>query len=97
MSLDLDHFSARILQDALTEATSSYCGRRAREFERARSRPGDYTGQATPGEIRAADARLTAAAQACRARATLALDDDLTESVRAVLNDDHLTDVEVTR
>lgn len=82
MSLDLDHFSERILQDALTEATSAYWLRRARDFESARSRPNDYLGESTSADVAARDARLTGLANACRARAGLVplLDDgDLVE------------------
>jgi hypothetical protein len=68
----LDHFRARVLQDALNEATGAYWNRRAQTFEDARSRPGDYAGEATPEAIAARGARLAGIAQACRARATLA-------------------------
>ena len=72
MSINLDHFSARILQDAFMTGRQSFWKRRAREFEAARSRPGDYHGQATAEEIAQRDARLTSLANACRARASLA-------------------------
>lgn len=45
-AIDLDHFRARILQDALTEATAHYWIRRAEAFEAAAPRPGDYHGLA---------------------------------------------------
>ena len=66
------HFRARVIQDALAEATAAYWVRRAQTFEDARSRAGDYAGEATPERIAARDAELTGIARACRARATLA-------------------------
>lgn len=61
----------RVLADAYAEATSSYWERRARTFEDAAPRPGDWTGRATPGDILAARERCLGAAAACRARASL--------------------------
>lgn len=75
----VDHFRARVLQDALTEATATYWHRRATALEAARSRPGDYQGRASLESIRARDARLSAAARACRRRASLALLHDTPE------------------
>lgn len=69
----LDHFRARVVQDALTEATAHYWRRRADTLEAARPRPGDFTGKATSDEIAAVDRRLTAAARACRERAAVSL------------------------
>ena len=34
MPIDIEHFRARVLQDALTEATATYWLRRAQDFER---------------------------------------------------------------
>lgn len=62
----------RLLQDALNEATSSYWAKRAADFENARPRLGDDHGQATPEQLRERWHRLTAIANACRARAELA-------------------------
>lgn len=67
----LAHFTHRVLQDAMVEATSDYWERRAKQLEAARPRPGDFTGQATPQDLVAAHDRLTEAAQACRTKATL--------------------------
>ena len=68
------HFRARVLQDALVEATSAYWLRRAEALEAARHRPGiDYTGQASMEELRARWVALTELAAACRSRATLGL------------------------
>lgn len=42
----VDHFRTRVLQDAMTDATADYWRRRARSFEAALPRPGDFTGGA---------------------------------------------------
>lgn len=70
-ALDLDHFRARVLQDALSEATAEYWRRRARTLERALSRASDYRGRATPEEIAQRDEGLRAAIMACSLRAQL--------------------------
>lgn len=74
MNLDdhLTQFSLRILRDAMNEATAAYWLRRAEAFEAARPRPGDYPGNATMRDLRDADQRCRAAADACRRQATLA-------------------------
>ena len=73
--LDLEahvqHFRARVLQDALTEATAAYWERRAAMFEWARPRRGDFVGQATPAELADADARCAMIAENCRRHAKL--------------------------
>lgn len=69
----LDQFTKRIIIDALNEATAAYWQHRAEQFEAACWRPGDYTGTATRDELSARDERLRATAQACRARAQVAL------------------------
>jgi len=88
--IDVAHFGARLLQDALAEATATYWRKRADDFERARSRPGDYHGTASPEQITEADARLTTQADACRHRADAALQDSdvLDLIVQAVLDDE---------
>lgn len=72
----IEHFRARVLQDALAEATSRHWRRRAEQLEWAMARPGDYTGQATQADRHARAVRLAAQAQACRARAAVALVQD---------------------
>lgn len=67
----LAHFRARVLADALTEATRGYWHRRAATFDDAAPRPGDFNGRATPDQLEAARVRCLDAAQACRNRATL--------------------------
>ncbi len=71
LALDLVQFRDRVLQDALTEATAAYWGRRAEAFQDARPRPGDFTGKATDADLAAADRRCADVARACRAKATV--------------------------
>ena len=67
----LAHFNARVLADCLAEATATFWERRAKAFENAAPRPGDYVGRATAAELSAARVRCLDAAAACRARASL--------------------------
>jgi hypothetical protein len=69
--LDFDHFRARVLQDALTEATVQYWERRARQFQQAAPRRGEFHGSATTEELDAAYQRCMATAEACLRRAEL--------------------------
>ena len=86
LSLDLDHFRARVLQDALTEATAQCWVHRAHQFQQAAPRPGgygadefdyddpkpgEYYGKATVEELREAWRRCMATAQACLRHADL--------------------------
>ena len=68
---DLDHFIWRVVQDALEQANWMWWARRARELEKARHRPGDFTGAASPAEIAERDAALRLAAENCRRHARL--------------------------
>lgn len=69
----VEHFRARVLQDALNEATAAYWLRRAETFEWACSRPGDLLGpHTTPAQRAARDQEKRAIAAACRHRASLA-------------------------
>lgn len=70
----LTNFAARVMQDAMSEATSAYWLRRAAQFEAARPRPGEFHGRATPEKLRAQDARLARTAEMCRRRADLTRD-----------------------
>ena len=67
----LENFQRRLIQDACQEARADYWDRRAEEFERARPKPGDRTGRATPEQIAEQDRRTAATAEACRQRAQL--------------------------
>jgi hypothetical protein len=71
------HFQARVLQDALNEATAAYWLRRAAEYEAAaRPRPGGWVGFNSTSEERAARRqRMQETAAACRARAQVSLID----------------------
>lgn len=88
LKLDPEHFSHRVLQDALAEATGQYWRRRARALEQALSRPSDYRGQATAEEIAKRDERLRVAILACASRAQLyEPGDDIEAEVYAVLQE----------
>lgn len=67
----LDHFRARVIQDALSEATAHYWLRRAAALEGARPRSGDFHGHATHDDLARRDRENAAAAEACRRHATL--------------------------
>lgn len=66
-------FARRVVEDALNEATPIYWEKRAETFEAARRRPCDFTGTATGDELSVRDRALRETAQACRARAQLAV------------------------
>jgi hypothetical protein len=69
----LEHFRARVVQDALAEATMYYWERRAAAFDWARPRATDWPGQATPEQLAEQDLRLAETALACRERAGVSL------------------------
>lgn len=56
--LDLQHFRARVLQDALDQATVSYWLRRAAALSASLPRPDDFAGRATADELNAREARI---------------------------------------
>lgn len=72
----VDHFRARVLQDALTEAMRSYWLRRADAFEAAMHKPGDFPGLCSVDQIAATNERLAAKATACRNHASICIFDD---------------------
>jgi len=65
----VEHFTKRVVQDALAEATAAYWRRRAAVFRDARPRAGDYNGRATSRELRDRHRRLSEVADACEGRA----------------------------
>jgi hypothetical protein len=71
INFDLDHFRARVLQDALTEATAQYWLHRAEQFEAAAPRPSDYHGDASQEQLTEAWVRCKTTAVACRRCAEL--------------------------
>jgi hypothetical protein len=71
ITIDLDHFRARIIQDALTEATAQYWIHRAHQFQQAAPRLDEFHGTATRDELNEAWTRCHATAAACRAHADL--------------------------
>lgn len=85
----VEHFRARMLQDALNEATSRYWLRRAEQFEDARPRLGEHLGTQSAEQLRSKWLELTEIATACRNAATLALwqtdvTDEVVEALREV-------------
>jgi len=82
------HFRSRVVQDALNEATSDYWIGRAKTFEEAAPRPGDFTGAATPADLDAQRQRLLETARACRNRAAVAqMQDGIDPDIEAVWNE----------
>jgi hypothetical protein len=71
INIDIDHFRARILQDALTEATTQYWIHRAHQFQQAAPRLGEFHGTATRDELNEAWTRCYATAAACLSHADL--------------------------
>lgn len=61
----------RVVQEAMNDALACTWRNRAAAFTWAMSRPGDFTGNATPAELRVRDRKLAAQARACLAKATL--------------------------
>jgi aminoglycoside phosphotransferase family enzyme len=71
LTIDIDWFRARILQDALIEATADYWEQRAQAFEAAAPKLGEYHGSATRDELNEAWTRCHNTAATCRAHAQL--------------------------
>jgi hypothetical protein len=71
INIDLDHFRARVLQDALTEATAQYWMHRAHQFQQTAPRLGEYHGNATRDELNQRWLDCMATAQACLNHADL--------------------------
>jgi hypothetical protein len=69
----VEHFRARVLQDAIAEACAHGWRRRAQAFRDAMPRAADFVGQATHADLAAQAARLEQIARACEHRAQLAL------------------------
>lgn len=72
----VDHFRARVLQDALTEAMRSNWLRRADAFEAAMHKPGDFPGLCSVDQIAANNERLAQKAAACRNHASICIFQD---------------------
>jgi hypothetical protein len=90
INIDLDHFRARVLQDALTEATAEYWERRAQQFEDAIPRANEFRGNAAPDQLTDAIVRCAYTAAACRRHAQLLRDnmpEPISNEVRAVLGE----------
>ena len=89
INLDIDHSRARILQDALTEATAQYWIHRAHQLQQAAPRQDDYHGNATTEELREAWYRCMDTAQACLRHADLIRErsEEISAEVWAVLEE----------
>jgi hypothetical protein len=90
INIDLDHFRARILQDALTEATAAYWLRRAEQFEAAAPQPTDYSGHASQEQLTKAWVQCQTAASTCRRHAELIMQgrpEEISDEVWAVLGE----------
>ncbi|WP_377322847.1 hypothetical protein ACFJIY_25260 [Pimelobacter simplex] len=79
-----DHMVRRALQEAMAAGLAETWLRRARMFEWARPRPGDFMGRATREEIAARDARLARKAEVCRHRASIADPGEFVDIVQEV-------------
>ena len=90
INIDIGHFRARILQDALTEATAQYWLYRAHQFQQAAPRLGVYHGQATRDELNQRWLECMATSQACLNHADLIRQESpepISAEVAAVLED----------
>jgi hypothetical protein len=90
ISIDIDHFRARILQDCLTEATAQYWVHRAHQFQQAAPRLDEFHGDATREELNEAWTRCHATSQACLQHADLLRGDypePISDEVCAVLEE----------
>ena len=90
ISIDIEHVRARILQDALTEATAQYRIHRAYQFQQAAPRLDEYHGNATRDELNEAWKRCMDTMQACLSHAGLLRGDypePISDEVLAVLEE----------
>jgi hypothetical protein len=88
--LDLEHFRARVLQDALTEATAAYWLQRAEQFEAAAPQPTDYRGSASSEQLTDAWVRCMTTVAACRRHAELIIQgrpEEISDEVSAVIGE----------
>lgn len=70
----VEHFQARVIQDAIASAHAGQLIRRAEQFEAARPQPGDFHGLATREDLSRRWRELTAIAEALRAKAAVVSD-----------------------
>jgi hypothetical protein len=88
--IDIDHFRARVLQDALTAATAQYWVHRAHQFQQAAPRLGEFHGGAKRDELNEAWTRSHATAAACLSHAELIsgeYPEEISDEVLAVLGE----------
>jgi len=90
ISIDIDHFRARILQDCLTEATAQYWVHRAHQFQQAAPQLDEFHGDATREELNEAWTRCHATSQSCLQHADLIRGDypaPISDEVTSVLKE----------
>jgi hypothetical protein len=90
IKIDIDHFRARILQDAFTEATAQYWVHRAHQFQQAAPRLGEFHVNAAREELNEAWTRCHATTQACLRHADLLRGDypePISDEVASVLEE----------
>lgn len=83
----VEHFRARVLQDALADALAATWRRRAAQMEDARPRAGDFKGKARRDDTAQRWLRLTQAAKLCRHRADISPLQDHPEVAEAMGSD----------
>jgi hypothetical protein len=90
INIDIEHFKARLLQDALTTATTAYWVHRAYQFQQAAPRADEYHGNATVEELRERWWNCMNTSLACRRHADLLRDaypEPISDEVAAVLDE----------
>ena len=81
--LDLETMARRLLAEAFTSALPGQWDARARVFEDARPRRGDYFGRADRAALAAQDQRNAQLAAACRLHAALLRGEDVLNAAHA--------------
>lgn len=82
---DVEHFRARVLQDALNEGSAIYWLRRARDLAKGLHRPGDFPGGRTPEELALHNQFIYMALENVRQHVSLLRDGDVSEEIWAIL------------
>ena len=81
--IDLETMARRLLAEAFTSAIPGQWETRAKVFENARPRRGDYFGRATRDQLAAQDQRNARLAAACRLHAALLRGEDVLSAAHA--------------
>lgn len=83
----IDRFAHDALLEVMLDGERRWWLKRAEDFERAKPREGDFHGNATREDLRAAWRRCDELARACRARAHVSPVEDIREDVAALLRE----------